>query len=212
MITGELNSNSVVRSLSLIRALGVKYGANYEVIVTTIDPNRKPHAAPMGIRIVNDNLFFMRSYGETRTLNNLRAVCQGFLNVVNDVELFFHCLFNPSKLSFDWSMDYPIIKGASAWAHFKLVEIVEKEDYYEITCSLLGVRARRVRPRPLCRAESSLLESLIHYTRIKHYERLGRDDLVSKLRSLALHHLDIVERTGWSKLKALAKALRKELT
>jgi len=191
--------------------LNMKVGALYEVIITSIDDRGRPHAAPMGVRIVGDSAFLMKSYGETRTLSNLKALGRGVLNVVDEVEPFFYCIFEQSKLSFDWSTELPVLRGAVAWSPFNLLEASKKGDYYEVSCSITSVHVKRGKPKPLCRAESSLLESLIHYTRLRYYEDLGLKEEVSKLKSLILQHLDIVERTGWPRLKSLAKKLKKKL-
>ncbi|MHC1627829.1 MAG: DUF447 domain-containing protein [Candidatus Nezhaarchaeales archaeon] len=198
--------------MSLVKTLNMKQGALYEVIVTTMDVNHQPHAAPMGVRVLKENLFSMRSYGETKTLNNLKATRHGFLNIVHDVEPFFYCLFKPSQLSFDWIMEFPRLKRAFAWIYFKVHDVIEKEGYYEIMCSALDAHIKRVRARPRCRAESSLLEALIHYTRIKYYESIKRKDKIAELRSLIYHHLDIVERTGWPKLKRMAEELKQKIS
>ncbi|MEM0239979.1 MAG: DUF447 family protein [Candidatus Nezhaarchaeales archaeon] len=191
--------------------LNMRPGALYEVIITTIDDHGKPHAAPMGVRIVSDNTFLMRSYGETKTLKNLETSSKGVLNVVNEIEPFFYCIFEQSKLSFNWFAELPVLRGAIAWSPFNLLKVSRREEYYELLCSIIEVHVKRGKPKPLCRAESSLLESLIHYTRLKYYEGLGLEEEVSKLKSLILQHLDVVERTGWPKLKSLARKLKKNL-
>lgn len=191
--------------------LNMKVGGLYEVVITSIDENGKPHAAPMGIRIVNDNTFLMRSYGKTRTLDNLKAVGKGAINVVDGVETFFYCVFEPWRISFNWLAKFPVLRGARAWALFDLLSVSKKRDRYDVLCSIVEANVRRGRLKPLCRAESSLLESLIHYTRLKYYEDLGLEEEVSKLMSLILHHLDIVDRTGWSRIKSLAKKLKSKL-
>ncbi len=190
----------------------MKQGALYEVIVTTMNVNKQPHAAPMGVRVLKEDFFSMRSYGETRTLNNLKITRHGFLNIVCDVESFFNCLFKPYRLSFDWVMGFPRLKRAFAWIYFKVHDVMEKEGYYKIMCSALGVHIKRVKARPLCRAESSLLEALIHYTRIKYYESIKREDKIAELRGLINHHLDIVERTGWPKLKRMVEELKRKVS
>lgn len=201
----------MAKALYAFSSLRMKLGGLYEVIITSLDDYDKPHAAPMGVRVVSDNIFLMRSYGETRTLNNLKAVGKGVLNVVDEVELFFYCIFEPWKLSFNWFTEPPALRGASAWALFDLLNVSKREDHYEVLCSLTELHVRRGKPKPLCRAESSLLESLIHYTRLKYYENLGLENEVSKLKSLILQHLDIIERTGWPRLKSLAGKLRSKL-
>lgn len=191
--------------------LNMKLGGLYEVVITSIDSYGKPHAAPMGVRIASNETFLMKSYGETKTLNNLRSVGRGVLNVVDTIEPFFYCIFEPSKLSFNWFMNLPVLKGANAWALFNLLEVSRKKGYYEVSCSIVEVHAKRGKPKPLCRAENLLLESLIHYTRLKYYEGLGLEAEVPRLRYLILQHLDIIERTGWPRLKILARRLRKKL-
>lgn len=191
--------------------LNMEVGGLYEVIITSFNDCGKPHAAPMGVKVVSDNVFIMRSYGETRTLNNLKATSKGALNVVDRVELFFYCVFEPWRLSFNWLTKPPVLRGANAWALFDLLNVSKKEDHYEVSCSITEVHVKRGGPKPLCRAESSLLESLIHYTRLKYYEGLKLEEEVSKLKLLILHHLDIIDRTGWPRLKSLAKKLRSKL-
>ncbi|MEM4576050.1 MAG: DUF447 family protein [Candidatus Nezhaarchaeales archaeon] len=194
--------------MTLTKKVHVKPGALYEVIVTTLGSDGRPHAAPMGIRMIDYNSFSMRSYGETKTLLNLRLRGQGVLNVVDDVEVFFKCIFEPHKLSFDWSMTIPRLKSACAWLLFRVENIVTRDEYYELLCSIVDFNAVKKKPKPLCRAETSLLEALIHYTRVKYYKSIGDEPKVCELKELLNHHLLIVERIGWPKLKRMASELK----
>jgi len=186
--------------------LGLKLGALYEVVVTTSGVDGKPHAAAMGVRLLKRGLFQMRSYGETRTLTNLRATGLGCLNIVRSCEVFFNCLFNPEALSFDSSSVAPRLKGADGWVFFKVLSVEPRGGYYVVTCSPTDFEFRRVKPKPICRAESSLLEALIHSTRLDLYRSMG-DEKLNELYKLIEHHIGIVERTGWPELKSMARRL-----
>lgn len=194
--------------MDITKKVYVKPGALYEFVVTTLDFDGRPYVAPMGVRIIDYKSFTMKSYGETRTLSNLKLRGQGILNVVDNVETFFNCLFKPHKLSFDWSMPIPRLKNAHAWFLFRVENIITRDGHYELLCSIVDFDAVKTKPKPLCRAEASLLEALIHYTRIKHYKSIGDELKVYKLKELLNHHLSIVERTGWPKLKCMAKELK----
>jgi len=196
--------------LDMVKCVGINIGGLYEVIASTSDLDGRPHAAPMGALFLSFDSFIMRSYGETVTLKNLRTSKRGALNVVNDVALFFDCIFKPIKLSFKWFNDVPVLKEARAWLVFELKKVIDKDQYYEMHCSIVNAKAIRVRPKPICRAEASLLEALIHYTRLRYYTAMGRETEVHQLKKLIDHHLSIVERTGWPKLRRIAKDLRKK--
>jgi len=197
--------------LNLARRVDISIGGLYEVIVSTSDPNGRPHAAPMGALFSSHDSFVMRSYGETTTLRNLRTSGRGALNVVDDVLTFFNCVFRPYRLSFKWSDGIPLLRKACAWLIFELEEVIDRGQYYEMRCSVLDVKALKTRPRPICRAEASLLEALIHYTRIKYYVSVNRKAEARELSRLIDHHLSIVERTGWPELKRIAKDLRRNV-
>jgi len=197
--------------LNLARRVNISVGGLYEVIASTSDLDGRPHAAPMGALFLSHDSFVMRSYGETTTLRNLRANRRGALNVVDDVEVFFNCVFRPHELSFKWSNGIPLLRGARAWLVFELEEVIDRGQYYEMRCSVVDVKAVRPRPRPICRAEASLLEALIHYTRVKYYVATNRKAEAHELGKLIDHHLSIVERTGWPKLKRIAKDLRRNV-
>jgi len=196
--------------LNVTKFVDLSVGGLYEVVASTLDLHGRPHAAPMGALFSSYCSFVMRSFGETATLRNLRANKRGALNVVDDVEVFFDCVFKQGKLSFRWFDGVPVLRKARAWLVFELREVIDRGQYYEMHCSIVDAKAVRARPRPICRAEASLLEALIHYTRLRHYMAVGREAEVHELRRLIEHHLSIVERTGWPKLKRIAKDLRKE--
>ena len=194
----------------LTDVLGLRIGALYELIVTTCS-DREPHAAPMGVRILSGDVFSMRSYGETLTLRNLVKSGIGCLNVVMDAVVFYQSLFNPKSLTYEWIEGIPKLKRALGWAIFKVESLKHGDEYHEVTCRAIRGQAKKVKAVPPCRASSSLIEALIHYTRIKHYEAKGDVEKSSSLRQLALHHLDIVERTGWLEIRRIAKKIRRAL-
>jgi len=196
--------------LDKAKCVGINVGGLYEVIASTSDLNGRPHAAPMGVLFLSFDSFIMRSYGETVTLRNLRASKRGALNVVDNVELFFDCIFKPGKLSFKWFNGVPVLKGVRAWIVFELEKVIDEGQYYEMHCSIVDAKAVRARPKPICRAEASLLEALIHYTRLRYYTAMGRENEVRRLKELIDHHLSIVERTGWPKLRRIAEDLRRK--
>jgi hypothetical protein len=198
--------------LNITKLVNLSVGGLYEVIASTSGLNGKPHAAPMGALFLSYDSFIVRSYGETVTLKNLRTSKRGALNVVDDVVVFFDCVFKPSKLSFKWFEEIPVLRRACAWLVFELEEVVNKGQYYEIYCYIVSAKAFKTRPRPLCRAEASLLEALIHYTRLRHYAAISRETEAYELKRLIDHHLSIVERTGWPRLKRIAKDLRRRIS
>ncbi len=197
------------KSRCLARRVDISVGGLYEVIASTSDPNGRPHAAPMGALFSSHDSFVMRSYGETTTLRNLKTSRRGALNVVDDVVVFFDCVFRPHRLSFKWSNGIPLLRKARAWLVFELKEVINREQYYEVHCSVVDVKAVKTRPKPICRAEASLLEALIHYTRVKYYVATNRKAEAYELGKLIDHHLSIIERTGWPKLKRIAKDLKR---
>ncbi len=197
---------------NLARRIGINVGGLYEVIASTSNPDGKPHAAPMGALFLSHDSFIMRSYGETTTLRNLRSSERGALNVIDDVVVFFNCIFKPHQLSFKWSNGVPILRRARAWLVFELEDVVDRGQYYEMKCSVVDASAAKVRPRPICRAEASLLEALIHYTRVRYHVATSRKAEARELSKLIDHHLSIVERTGWPQLKRIAKDLKRSVS
>ncbi|HKQ97024.1 MAG TPA: DUF447 domain-containing protein, partial [Candidatus Polarisedimenticolia bacterium] len=59
----------------------------YETLVTTLDPDGRPHAAPMGIGLEGDRVL-LRPFRSSSTCRNLEATGAGVVHFTDNVLLF----------------------------------------------------------------------------------------------------------------------------
>lgn len=65
-----------------------------ETIVTTVDAEARPNAAPMGVRL-EEGTIVLRPFRSAVTCRNLEAVGEGVVNFTDNVLLFARCALTP---------------------------------------------------------------------------------------------------------------------
>jgi len=169
----------------------------YEVIVTTYDKNGKANAAPMGITFDEEKNVIIRPFLETTTYENL---CENKECVV--ATLFKEELSSKNFIKTP-DINAPILlaKEKNCIA-IKIIEKGKESGRAIFTGKIIQTQLNLVLIKPITRAFSSLLEILIHATRVIHYKKSEGENssTVKELMLLIDHHVDIIKRVTSDKL------------
>lgn len=174
----------------------------YEAIITTFDQKNKPNAAPMGFTITKEKQVIIRPFKESDTYKNLQHQKACIVNITNDPDLFVKStlfqdlltdeFYNKSKM-----INAPILKACKGnHIVLKVANETEEEERGIFYCDIINSELCKENVRPHTRAFSSLIEILIHTTRVIHFSRIKRpnDSNVKQLRELIEHHSQIISR------------------
>ncbi len=174
----------------------------YEAIITTFDQKNKPNAAPMGFTITKEKQVIIRPFKESDTYKNLQHQKACIVNITNDPDLFVKStlfqdlltdeFYNKSKM-----INAPILKACKGnHIVLKVANETEEEERGIFYCDIINAELCKENVQPHTRAFSSLIEILIHTTRVIHFSKIKRpnDSNVKQLRELIKHHSQIISR------------------
>lgn len=184
----------------------LRYG-HHESIVTTVDSSGRPNPAPMGIELISGKVL-MRPYLNTRTYANILSLGEVMLNITADALLFYQALLNSERVRYG---SPKVIKPPRILGSVDLyVEcVVDTATCYEdfAVISLRPICCYRGRGSRLAysRANSAVIEALIHYTKLPYL--ISRGDLEGiKQRYIALQaSRNIVLKVGNDVLKGVVE-------
>lgn len=174
----------------------------YEAIITTYDQQNQPNAAPMGFSITKEKQVIIRPFKESDTYKNLRHQKKCVVNITNDPDLFVKSTLFQDLLTDEFYINSKIINApilkACKGNHIALKVIKEKreEERGIFYCEIIKVELSRESIQPHTRAFSSLIEILIHTTRVIHFSKTSgpHDPKVKQLREFIEHHSQIISR------------------
>lgn len=174
----------------------------YEAIITTFDRKNKPNAAPMGFTITKEKQVIIRPFKESDTYKNLQHQKACIVNITNDPDLFVKSTLFQDLLTDDFynkskMINAPILKACKGnHIVLKVANETEEEERGIFYCDIINAELCKENVQPHTRAFSSLIEILIHTTRVIHFSRIKRpnDSNVKQLRELIKHHSQIISR------------------
>ena len=174
----------------------------YEVIITTYDQQNQPNAAPMGFTITKEKQVIIRPFKESDTYKNLQHQKACIVNITNDPDLFVKSTLFQDLLTDDFynkskMINAPILKACKGnHIVLKVANETEEEERGIFYCDIINAELCKENVQPHTRAFSSLIEILIHTTRVIHFSRIKRpnDSNVKQLRELIKHHSQIISR------------------
>ncbi|MFC2154513.1 DUF447 domain-containing protein [Candidatus Altiarchaeota archaeon] len=162
----------------ILEGLGFKRDWIYEVIVSTIDQNKQPHAAPIGIFSKDMETISMNLYPGSETLENILKTRGAAVNFTSNLELINKSV-SGEEILFDSSnkSTIPVIKDADAYLMLELDRSVDQQDFVEMDFKISEFEENQ-KPQLLNRAEMLFLEALIKFTK---KDFLGEDLMLAEL-------------------------------
>jgi len=182
----------------ILDSLGFHKGLLVETIVSTIDENGKPNAAPMGVWRGEDNILVLKIYRDTRTYRNIKVRRKFVINLTFNVELFYKTLFKVEGLEelFDYSrkMVVPPLKGVDCYIEAEMIKEEKVGERSTLYAQITNITIIRKRPNVFSRCLFLTIESLIHFTRIRAFLNEGKIEEARKLSELISHYYEIIRR------------------
>jgi len=191
-----------VRKINLLTKLNLSLNYIYETIVTTYTIEDKlPHAAPMGIRLINNQTAAISPYLNTTTYKNIENSRCAVINFIYDLDIFFQSTFNLSKPKLPLSyfkkaskVDAPRLKTAIAYIEVRVLEIQKNSERSTITGEIVNWEIIANPIFPLNRGYNLVLESIIHATRILAYK--NDEEKVRPLEDLIFQYRKLIEKVA----------------
>jgi hypothetical protein len=153
--------------------LGFGFGSICEAIITTVNTDGTPNAAPMGVTRVGSETLELKPFKTSASYRNLLGNSKACVNVTDDPGMFLKAAFKGEDLEGfqELSIDGSLRLEASDAS--VLVRVVDVWDVSEIrtrfTCEAMGVEIRRPIPRVFSRGRAEAIEAIIHATRIRAF-------------------------------------------
>lgn len=181
-----------------LRRLGLKQGIVYEAIATSYTPDKTPHAAAMGVQLNASSKLVLRPFKTSQTYQNIVFNKQAVVNLTSDPEHFYRAVFSLG-MSYREArvVEAPAMADAWGWIEVIAEEFQPLGPLREmVLCKVAHMEEGRLKPAPYTRAAHALIESLIHYTRIKVFAKTEHHHEAVRLAELILHYSDLVKRVA----------------
>jgi len=144
----------------------------YETIVTTINKEKKPNAAPIGVYFLNNDKLVMKIYKENKTYENLIETKTCCVNIVYNPCLFIKYAILDEKDKekilggeITYYNNLPILKDAHAYL---ITELIKHREYNNKGIFVLKITKREILeefPYPINRGLNAAVELAIDLSR-----------------------------------------------
>ena len=168
-------------------SIGMEKGLLYETIVTTVNEDRTPNAAPIGIICKNNKEVVAYLHHGSKTVRNIKRNHNFTVNILKDPMVFVEStLGDLSNNYFEQYLNEFYIKNTDAFfmAHVTSLKDVEKKDNFGVstttvlTAEISHIIKKKENVEPLNRAIYGIIEGLVYLTRMEmvsgHMEKLYR--------------------------------------
>jgi len=177
----------------------------FEMILTTVDAEGKPNAAPVGVTRKGSDLHIELASG-TRSLRNLRDSRMATLSIVYDARVFAKTAFNMTPADAfctrrGWRV--PVIAGAASSILVSLAShraTARKDELGRTVFHRLTLRPVQAvipgLPRPHSRRFAAAIEVIISVTRARVAAERGLHQPVAQISRTVEEKLELARRTG----------------
>ncbi|MEM1600759.1 MAG: DUF447 family protein [Sulfolobales archaeon] len=184
----------------------LRYG-HHESIATTVDSSGRPNSAPMGIELIGDKVL-MKPYLNTRTYANILSLREVMLNITTDAFLFYQTLFNSEEVRYGSPkiIKPPRILGSvDLYVECVVDTITHYEDFALISLRPICCYRGRGSRLAYSRANSAVIEALIHYTKLPHLISKGDLEGIRRRYAVLEASRNMVLKVGSDTLKKVVE-------
>ncbi len=197
-----------------LHSVGMRKGMLYETVITTINPDKTPNAAPIGVICKDKDEIMVYLHEGSRTIKNIKDSKVFVVNILKDPLVFVESTLGnlPADNFLEFKGNYAI-ENADAYflAKVNYLKDIERKDQFGIDKSsiiradVVDIVTNRDCVEPLNRAIYGVVEALVYLT---------RKDMVSgeteKLYNLRMKEISrIVNKVGAKKHKQAIKKVMK---
>jgi hypothetical protein len=180
--------------------LGFGLGSICEAIVTTVNADGTPNAAPMGVTRVGPETLELKPFKTSATYRNLLDDSKACVNVTDNPAMFLKAAFKGEDLegfqeiSTDGSLR---LEASDASVFARVVDVWDvSEVRTRFTCEATGVEIHRPSPRVFSRGRAEAIEAIIHATRIQVFASSEDEAAVERLIKRFNECKDVVNRVS----------------
>jgi len=157
-------------------SIGMEKGLLYETIVTTVNADHTPNAAPIGVICKNDKEVVIYLHHGSKTVRNIKRNHSFIVNILKDPMVFVEStLGNLSNNYFEQYLNEFYIKNTDAFfiADVKSLKDVEKKDNFGVSVTTVlkadvsTIIKKKENVEPLNRAIYGIIEGLVYLTRME---------------------------------------------
>jgi len=186
--------------------LGFTVGVNCEAIVTTLNPDGSPNAAPMGMTMQDQQHLKLNIFNSSSTCRNLKASKCGVVNITGNIDVYYKAAFKEAspegKVPSDWFVksevvEAPKLRSADAAVEISVESASDDGERTLFCCKTERVAAKPSYPQVYCRAMPLTIEAITHATRVKAFAADPEtQQMVEQLIQTINSHARIVERVA----------------
>jgi hypothetical protein len=187
--------------------LGFRKGMCCETIVSTYNHDGTSNAAPMGLKLLDEQHLLMSIFNSSSTCRNLKEKKCAIVNLTNDIEVFYKSTLKEvnhgGKVPGDWFVkadlvEAPRLRSADAVVEVSVAHLEhEGKERTQFSCKVERITADCKVPQVYCRAMPLTLEAITHATRVKAFINLpDKQKEASKLIDTIQNHAYVVERVA----------------
>lgn len=167
-----------------LREVGLYPNERYETIYTTISSENNKNAAPIGVKIINNNgEIGTRLFPNTTTLKNILEKKEFVINITNNPKIFTQStISNLNEDYFTEDKDLAILKDCDAYLIAKVKEIKKNEEPYIIKSQVTDLVINNPCAQGMNRGIHCLIESLVNYTRINIVDKEKRQYYIDRFK------------------------------
>lgn len=181
-----------MKNLSL-KSVGLEKGQLYETIISTLNDNGVENAAPIGVLCKNSDEIVLYLYQGSQTHENIIRTGSFVVNLTRDALLFTKSTLGDLSSNYFYHMEEnPILKDNEAYIIAKVTrkkELIRQNDYGSSKMTVITAKPEKIIKNkecvhPLNRGILAVIESLIHFTRLKLADPESRKILYLKIKDM----------------------------
>jgi len=203
-------------SMLNLYSLGMKTGLLYETIITTINQDGRPNAAPMGVICKGSDSFVLHLHEGSNTIHNIKRDKTFYVNLLRDPLTFVQCTIgNLLEDHFEQRNNGFSLKNADAFFKGEVIKerLVLTEDQLGksqktiIQATSQDVVLNKEQLEPLNRAICGIIKALVLLTRFKMASSDKKLVYINRIDEIS----QIVNRVGGKDHKKAIKIIKEHI-
>jgi uncharacterized protein len=187
--------------------LGFKKDVCCETIVSTYNPDGTSNAAPMGLKLLDEQHLSMSIFNTSLTCRNLKEKKCAIVNLTSDIEVFYKSTFKEANhngnVPADWFVKADVVEAPKLRSADAVVEVSvthlehDGKERTRFSCKVERITTDAQFPQVYCRAMPLTLEAITHATRVKAFINLPeKQKEASELIETIQNHAYVVGRVA----------------
>ena len=187
--------------------LGFRKDMCCETIVSTYNPDGTSNAAPMGLKLLDEQHLSMSIFNTSSTCRNIKEKKFAVVNLTSDIEVFYKSALKEAnsggKVPAEWFVTAKVVEAPKLCSANASVEVSVADmepdgiERTQFLCKVECLTAAEQFPQVYCRAMPLTVEAITHATRVKAFiNRPEKQEEVTKLIETIQNHAYVVERVA----------------